>query len=470
MRFDKIQRFKVDELLLDEGNYRFTKAANQPSCVSKIHDSNVPYFRLLMKSVAEDDLGEPLLVYRTNGENIVADGNRRLSVLKVLHNDDFAPTESIKHLAEELRTKHKISFSKIQAQVTEDKSLVSRTVYERHSGGKNGTNRIPWNAYAAARFGFVEQVGDNKEWRLMALLAKTEQRNSFISPFIDGSDFSFEVFRRIVRTALHKGKISEVIFSERGERIKKSAPSNLVKDAVNKTCSFLVAMQKKELTLSRQGENYADKITVDKFVEKFGLSPDNQKLENTKLNADQPGIGGDSASDTQTEGNVERSPDSMPDVGDASSEGEQSFSVDDKGFDSQVGANGVNKSEAILEALKALKSAKLNNLYNSLYIVSLRQHSVLMYAGAWSFFEVLSRLMGNEKDSFPAYFRSQMKDLGITNAEKKDIGVALDDILKYGNATKHGKRYFRADSLQLRIDFDVLEPLILAAIRKSTKP
>ena len=37
---------------------------------------NPAYFKGLMKSVAEDDLGEPLLVYANeNSENIVADGN-----------------------------------------------------------------------------------------------------------------------------------------------------------------------------------------------------------------------------------------------------------------------------------------------------------------------------------------------------------------------------------------------------------
>jgi hypothetical protein len=92
-----------------------------------------------MKSIAEDDLGETLLVYTNeDGTNIVADGNRRLSALKVLHDDDYAPTDTIKAYAQELREANTLDFTSIQAQVSSNKELVAKTVHERHSGGGNG--------------------------------------------------------------------------------------------------------------------------------------------------------------------------------------------------------------------------------------------------------------------------------------------------------------------------------------------
>ena len=35
MRFEEIQPFSIDDLLLDEDNYRFTKAQDQKACIKK---------------------------------------------------------------------------------------------------------------------------------------------------------------------------------------------------------------------------------------------------------------------------------------------------------------------------------------------------------------------------------------------------------------------------------------------------
>lgn len=237
LRFANIQTFSIDELLLDEANYRFTKAEDQKACVKKIYEMNKQYFKGLMKSIAEDDLGETLLVYTNEqGENIVADGNRRLSALKVLYDDDYAPEEQVKVYVQELREANMLNFTSIQAQVSSNKELVAKTVHERHSGGGNGTRRQDWKAYANARFGFDNKVGDDKEWYIMALLVKTEEECPELE--INSAIFAYETYRRIVRTALAKKRISENIFAERGAHIKKTARTDLVKDAVSKSLSI----------------------------------------------------------------------------------------------------------------------------------------------------------------------------------------------------------------------------------------
>lgn len=463
MRFKKIEKFNVDDLHLDQGNYRFKKAVDQKDCIKKINSLNPQYFKGLMKSIAEDDLGEPLLVFHNEGENIVADGNRRLSALKVLYDDDYAPTEAIKNYANDLRVQNKIAFSKIHAQVSEDKKLISRTVYERHSGGKDGTSRIPWNAYAAARFGFVEHIGNSKEWRIMALLSRTEKKNPTITPFLDSSEFSFEVFRRLTRAALEKGKISENIFSERGESIKKAARKDLVRDAVTKTLKFLSAMKKKDISLSRKDGNYADKDTIEEYLNSFKLSPDNQKLENAKNSS---GNGATEDSTETKEGNEGKS------KGDSSNESNDNGDTnDDDNNDTQTtsekSGHGIDESKAILQKLRKLKSKKLSGLYNSLCIVSLKKHPALMYVGAWSFLEVLSKHMGNTTIEFTGFFGNKMKDLGIEKLTGKDCTNALKDIQKFGNATKHSKIATPMSATQLKNDFEVLEPLIAAALDKA---
>ncbi|WP_201342119.1 hypothetical protein [Abyssogena phaseoliformis symbiont] len=54
----------------------------------------------------------------------------------------------------------------------------------------------------------------------------------------------------------------------------------------------------------------------------------------------------------------------------------------------------IDKSTELSKALGRVQNDKLLKLYNSLCIVSLRKHPVLMYIGAWSFLESLSTLMG----------------------------------------------------------------------------
>ncbi len=65
MHFKTLDTFHVDELLLDEGNYRFSKADDQADCLDKIFSASPTNFRNMMRSIAEDDLGELLLVYQS---------------------------------------------------------------------------------------------------------------------------------------------------------------------------------------------------------------------------------------------------------------------------------------------------------------------------------------------------------------------------------------------------------------------
>ncbi|GJL76705.1 ParB/Srx family N-terminal domain-containing protein [Nitrosomonas sp.] len=464
MRFEEIKKFHIDNLLLDESNYRFKKAKDQKACVKKIYMANPLYFKGLMQSIAENDMGEPLLVYQNdNEENIVADGNRRLSALKVLYSDEYAPVESLKGYANQLRSEYEIEFLKIQAQVSEDKKLISRTVYERHSGGKNGTSRIPWAAYAAARFGYDEQIGGSKEWYIMALLSKTEEQFPELTNFLDSHNFSYEVFRRLVRAAISNQRISENIFSKRGEKLKTTARHDLIQDAISKAKQFLHAMQERKITLSRKEGGYADKSTVDRYLESFSFSPDNQELKNAKAESNH----GQLNNNTQCNNSSQQSS-SSSDTQSSSNNSIQKLSTDLR--PNETGKNteyGVGESKKILQKLNTLGSGKLGSLYNSLCKVSLNQHPALMYVGAWSFFEVLSKYVGNTTQEFPAFFRNQAQSLGVDKQTGKDCGNALDTISRYGNATKHSKNAMPTSAIQLKNDFEVLEPLILAALDKA---
>lgn len=446
MRFKEIKKFKVDDLSLDEDNYRFKAAPNQKACIEKIYLSNPPYFKNMITSVAEDDLGELLLVYQHKGDNIVLDGNRRLAALKVLSNPKkYAPSEAIKDHAETLLASHKVDLSGIQAQVSGDKQLIFKTVYERHAAG-HGKSRIGWSAYGAARFRYDQQIEDGNDWYSIALLLETEKKHPKWTEFIDSSDYSHEVFRRVFKAALDKGVISRSLFSDRNQRIKTSVDKKLIKDGVDKVSSFLTAMQNKDLSLSRSGK-YADKESVDAYVSQFKLSPDNARSKppagtaSPASPATTPAAGGTTASG-----------------GSGTTPGASTPPRDKKSY-------GIDQSTAVTNKLQTLKSKKLIGLYKSLCTVSLYQHPQLLYAGAWNFFETVSALLGKtEGTSFESYLGSQMNSMGYDRAKKKDFAKPLKDIADTGNLNKHSGTYHSTSAYQLRADFTTLEPFILALL------
>ncbi|MBN8521913.1 MAG: hypothetical protein J0L77_08485 [Alphaproteobacteria bacterium] len=452
MRFKKIEPFKVDELLLDEDNYRFKAAPNQKACIEKIFLASQQNFKNLITSVAEDDLGELLLVYQHKGKNIVLDGNRRLAALKVLSNPQkYSPTEAIRDHAEKLLLQHKVDFSDIQAQVSSDKQLIFKTVYERHAAGQ-GKSRIGWSAYGAARFRYDQQVEEGNDWYSLALLLETENKYPIWTDFIDSTDYSHEVFRRIFKSALDKGVISRSLFSDRNQRIKTSADKKLLKDAIDKVNRFLTAMKDKDLSLSRSGK-YADKESVDEYISQFALSPDNARAQppagtptgtrsGTGTSAvNSGGVGTTTAVTTGTSTSVATSP-----------------PKDKKSY-------GIEQSDGLTKKLSELKSQKLIGLYKSLCTVSLYQHPQLLYAGAWSFFESLSALMGKkEGTSFDSFLGSYMNNMGYTKIQKKDFAKPLKDISETGNLNKHSGTYHSKSAYQLRGDFTTLEPFILSLL------
>ena len=357
MRFGDTQEFSIDDLLLDEGNYRFRKASDQQACIEKIYSSNPTYFSNLMTSIAEDDLGELLLVYLHDGEAVVLDGNRRTAAIKVLRNPDLAPTSALKKKAERLASATNFDFDRIQAQVSEHQDKIYQTVYERHASG-NGSRRLSWSAIAAARFRFDQKIlDDNTNWHATALIFALEAKNSGISDFIDSKDYSHEVFTRVVRAAISKGIISKSIFSDKDMRIK-NQPKKQIEVALKMAQVFLDAIQSKELSLSRKGDSYADANKIDEF-----LSP--YEKPTSSGNAQSSSDGDESGESDNCSSDVGGSDDSA-----SSQNNHGSDDLGDETPDNNKGSKPkpspkIIKSRELTVAIHTLGSVKLCLLYTS---------------------------------------------------------------------------------------------------------
>lgn len=482
MRFDKINSFSVDDLLLDKGNYRFQRAVNQEDCISKIYESNTGFFVNLMESIAVDDMGEPILVYldKDKNENIVLDGNRRIAAVKVLNDPSLSPTPNVKKKAEHLKSITTFNFSDIHAQVSEDKSLILKTVYERHAAGQ-GRGRLDWTALANAKFRFIEKISDGQDWYEIALLMELESREEDALEYVyDRSKkkgYSHEVFRRIVRSAISKGIIDKEIFSDRDQRLKQSKKKK-INEALKLIKEFLAYMKAGKISLSRNGDTYADKKKIGDYLKQFEKTPE------------QPGSAPDSAgpsanSPDQNDGKSKDEDEKETDTrsgpsstGPASPKDSDDKDQDKTGHSSTEGeaeegaerlerkdVARIPESSNVSARLNKLNSYKLTNLYKSLTTIPLRQHPAICVIGAWAFFETLARNLGsNEGTSFDSYLGSKVNEWYSDRSDKSSIKQSLKFIADEGNCNKHCKIFVSLEATSLVNHFQVLDNLIVKCL------
>lgn len=129
----------VDDLHLDPENPRL------PERLKKAPEKEVLNWMLsdatlvdLMASIAENGFfnGEPVLVVKEDGKNMVVEGNRRLGAIKLLRNPDLA-TESprtVKTIAETAKAKNTLP-SEIWVFICKDRNAVSNYLGFRHVTG-----------------------------------------------------------------------------------------------------------------------------------------------------------------------------------------------------------------------------------------------------------------------------------------------------------------------------------------------
>lgn len=128
----------------------------------------------------------------------------------------------------------------------------------------------------------------------------------------------------------------------------------------------------------------------------------------------------------------------------------------------------IDKSNELLKALSRSKNNKLPAFYASLCVVSLIEHPVLMYVGAWSFLESLATLMGKDDNtSFEGFLGSKVSEFYKKNKPKRnDVKGVISDIHKKGNSIKHSGNRTVVNGEQLHNDFEVLEEFLIHCLNE----
>ena len=149
---------ELDKLLVNPENYRFDPVKDQQEAILTMLQSQNTKIIRLARNIAERGLNptKRLLVKETNGKYIVLEGNRRITVLKLMTNPDEIPGDYLfKSIFEDLHAKHKDSVPTVVECVVypeDQQEIADGWVLLEHTGENQGTGTVPWNSVQKQRF------------------------------------------------------------------------------------------------------------------------------------------------------------------------------------------------------------------------------------------------------------------------------------------------------------------------------
>ena len=154
---NEIKSMNINKLLLDVDNPRFpTPAENQRDAIAKMLDLQYDRIYRLAKDIVARGLdpSENILVYPSEEEDgffVVAEGNRRVTALKLLLSPKLAPSEKVKKAFEKLKITQSKDIKIIDNCVLFDDDDYEHWVDLKHTGQNGGVGRVEWTAPEKAR-------------------------------------------------------------------------------------------------------------------------------------------------------------------------------------------------------------------------------------------------------------------------------------------------------------------------------
>lgn len=162
----KFETLSISEIQLDEKNPRFPQVSNQKQAIQEMFDNQKDKLFELARDIVEFGLdpSKRLIVFKHDGKYIDGDGNRRITVLKVLETPDLIVNSrsygKFNELSKEFKKK---KISKVECVIFNTRSDTKHWLEINHGGELDGRGQINWNAVQKQRF-----LGDVS----IALLAK----------------------------------------------------------------------------------------------------------------------------------------------------------------------------------------------------------------------------------------------------------------------------------------------------------
>ena len=402
---------------------------------------------------------------------VVLEGNRRICALQLLEDPDSVPRDvprraSLVRRLKQLGDKGNHP-TRVECIVFDSREEADDWLERLHGEPPEGTARRKWDATQKAR------------------ASSETSRNTAALQFLDW--------------AIRTGRITAEASQRRITTVQRSLGSPDVKKAMGLVgvqngglrrivplsnfeprADLFIAELDNTLT-SRSGKTERE-VFIAKLLKELGDPKpqiDPRKLDdNTPDDDPNPGDGGGNNSTDETDQS-----DNVDDGGSGSHKAKPGGpSTDDPqdGESNTVGGDGRGRAsrpkdksrlpvfDDIDDALNELGNDKLLSLHASITSISAENHTPLVAIGLWAFIEVLTRAAGrSEKAEVGSFYSSFAESSSFGRDERKSQRQSLNRVMENGDATKHHAVAMSVDRRQLRNDFEVLRPVLVALAQKA---
>ena len=416
---------EVDRSFLDQDNPRHKSYETQAEVIDYLcnHESILSLARDIATNglnpieqfalIPDEDAADDAATF------IVAEGNRRICALKLLHDPDLAPAKLRNGFAQAARRWPGVG--PLPCVAFDDRQAVDLWLTRIHDGEQDGRGRRKWSADQSAR-----HSGSDKDKLALKVLDYAERKG-------------------LITADERKGTLTTV--------------SRYVTKGPVQTALGIDASDLNKIRVTKSETDFD--TLLGKFLGDLASGHVNSRAkgaETFKAYAREL-----DAVDVPGEGKV------VPALLELNQTGKRPARRRSK----IKPRSTLTHEHEIMDALKAMGSQKLVSLYNSITMVPLNPHAPLVAVGAWAFFESLSAKAGRgENQDFPSYFDwNRRAKYGLpTGKGAKAVTEALKHIATSGDVTKHDGTAALFNGEQLANDMDSLKDLVLKCIEEIANP
>lgn len=152
----------LSALVVNQANDRHGELVDESSAIAWLFNNKEKHMRNLALDIKnQGEIYEPPLVIENNGKYILADGNRRVTCLKLIKFPKRAPTTALQKYFNSLKNDWSgVIPDKITCRVEVDMDRIDEILLRRHTGSQEGVGQSPWDD--RMKRNFVDRTGKSK--------------------------------------------------------------------------------------------------------------------------------------------------------------------------------------------------------------------------------------------------------------------------------------------------------------------
>lgn len=155
----QVKELDIDKIKVDQKNPRFRVVSSQKEAINMMLENQGKNIIALADHISKHGLNPTMrvIVFKENGDYVSGDGNRRVTVLKCMHNPGLVNDAQLK---KSLAKFAKASFpNKVACVVFENRDDARIWISLNHNGVGKGEGSIPWGSAERDRFNQTESIG-----------------------------------------------------------------------------------------------------------------------------------------------------------------------------------------------------------------------------------------------------------------------------------------------------------------------